>query len=115
MLRGIKASLLLASLAVVGLALWAGAQVEPTGSRMAVAADRFVESLSQTAGRQGHVSVRFARAAQLAFHPARPQGAADQGAEPRTASAGVCPDPVGPERVGLLEGHHDHEPRADPP
>ena len=35
-------------LAVVGLALWAGAQVEPTGSRMAVAADRFVESLTPT-------------------------------------------------------------------
>src|SRR5271155_3424080 len=46
-MRGIKASLLLASVAVVGLALWAGAQVEPTGSRMAVTADRFLESLSQ--------------------------------------------------------------------
>ena len=46
MLRGIKASVLLASVAVVGLALWAGAQVEPTGSRMAVAADRLLESLS---------------------------------------------------------------------
>ena len=48
MMRGIKASLLLASVAVVGLALWAGAQVEPTGSRMAVTADRLLESLSQT-------------------------------------------------------------------
>jgi hypothetical protein len=48
MLRGIKASLLLASIAVVGLALWAGAQVEPTGSRMAVTADRLVESLTAT-------------------------------------------------------------------
>jgi hypothetical protein len=47
MLRGIKASVLLASVAVVGLALWAGAQVEPTGSRMAVTADRFLESLTQ--------------------------------------------------------------------
>ncbi len=46
MMRGIKPSLLLASVAVVGLALWAGAQVEPTGSRMAVAADRFLASLS---------------------------------------------------------------------
>jgi Protein of unknown function (DUF3500) len=46
MLRGIRASLLLASVAVVGLALWAGAQVEPTGSRMAVTADRLVESLT---------------------------------------------------------------------
>ena len=48
MLRGIKASVLLASVAVVGLALWAGAQVEPTGSRMAVTADRLLESLTQT-------------------------------------------------------------------
>jgi hypothetical protein len=48
MLRGIKASVLLASVAVVGLALWAGAQVEPTGSRMAVTADRLLGSLSQT-------------------------------------------------------------------
>ena len=48
MLRGIKASVLLASVAVVGLALWAGAQVEPTGSRMAVTADRLLDSLTQT-------------------------------------------------------------------
>jgi hypothetical protein len=46
-MRGIKASLLLASLAVVGFALWAGAQIESTGSRMALAADRFMDSLSQ--------------------------------------------------------------------
>jgi hypothetical protein len=45
-MRGIKASLVLASMAVVGLALWAGAYVDQTGSRMAVAADRFVASLS---------------------------------------------------------------------
>jgi hypothetical protein len=42
----IKPSMLLASVAVVGLALWARAQVEPSGSRMALAADRFVKSLS---------------------------------------------------------------------
>jgi hypothetical protein len=45
-MRGIKASLLLASVGVVGVALWAGAQVEPIGSRMAVAADRLLDSLS---------------------------------------------------------------------
>jgi Protein of unknown function (DUF3500) len=44
-MRGIKASLVLASMVVVGLALWAGAYVDQTGSRMAVAADRFVKSL----------------------------------------------------------------------
>jgi hypothetical protein len=45
-MRGIKASLVLASMAVVGLALWAGAYVDQTGSRMAVAADRLLASLS---------------------------------------------------------------------
>jgi hypothetical protein len=44
-MRGIKASLVLASMVVVGLALWAGAYVDQTGSRMAVAADRFLKSL----------------------------------------------------------------------
>jgi hypothetical protein len=45
-MRGIKLSLLLAAVAVVGVALWAGAYVEQTGSRMATAANRFLESLS---------------------------------------------------------------------
>jgi hypothetical protein len=45
-MRGIKPSLVLASIAIVGLALWAGAQIEPSGSRMAQAADRFLASLS---------------------------------------------------------------------
>jgi hypothetical protein len=45
-MRGIKLSLVLASMAVVGLALWAGAQIEPSGTRMAMAAERFVKSLS---------------------------------------------------------------------
>jgi hypothetical protein len=47
-MRGIKPSLVLASVAVVVLALWAGAYVEATGSRMAVAADRLLASLSPT-------------------------------------------------------------------
>lgn len=45
MMRGIKASLVLASMAVVGLTLWAGAYFDQTGSQMAVAADRFLKSL----------------------------------------------------------------------
>ncbi len=45
-MRGIKASLVLASMVVVGLALWAGAYIDQTGSRMAVAADRLLASLS---------------------------------------------------------------------
>ena len=45
-MRGIKPSLVLASVAVVGLSLWAAAQIEPSGSRMAVAADRLLSSLS---------------------------------------------------------------------
>src|SRR4051812_5009201 len=47
MMRGIKPSLVLASVAVVALALWAGAYVEQTGSRMAVAAQRFLAALSK--------------------------------------------------------------------
>jgi hypothetical protein len=45
-MKGIKLSVALASLGIVGLALWAGAQIEPSGNRMAVAADRFLKSLS---------------------------------------------------------------------
>jgi Protein of unknown function (DUF3500) len=45
-MRGIKLSLVLAATAVVGLALWAGAYVDQTGSRMAAAAERFLASLS---------------------------------------------------------------------
>ncbi len=40
-----RASLVLASAAVVGLSLWAGAYVDQTGSRMAVSADRLLKSL----------------------------------------------------------------------
>ena len=47
-MKRIKPSLVLASAAVVGLALWASAYVEQTGSRMAVAADRFLDSLSKS-------------------------------------------------------------------
>ena len=46
-MKRIKPSLVLAAAAVVGMALWAGAYVEQTGSRMAVAADRFLDSLSK--------------------------------------------------------------------
>jgi len=46
-MRGIKPSLVLASVAVVGLCLWASAQFEPSGGRMIVAADRFLKSLSE--------------------------------------------------------------------
>jgi hypothetical protein len=42
----IKLSLVLAAIGVVTLALWAGAYVEQTGSRMAVAAGRFLAALS---------------------------------------------------------------------
>jgi hypothetical protein len=43
----IKLSLLVASVALVGLALWAGAYFEQTGSRMAQSASRFLASLSR--------------------------------------------------------------------
>ena len=89
-MRGIKLSLVLASMAVVGLAVWAGAYVEQTGSRMAVAADRFLASLSKDQAAKAVISAR--RAAQLALHSPPPQGPADQGTEPRAAGAGLRPD-----------------------
>ena len=46
-MQRIKPSLILASAVVVGIALWASTYVEQTGSRMAVAADRFLESLTK--------------------------------------------------------------------
>jgi hypothetical protein len=42
-----KPSVILASLGVVGLALWAGAFVDQTGTRMAAAASRFVAALDK--------------------------------------------------------------------
>jgi hypothetical protein len=44
-MRGMKPSLALAALAVVGLAVWAGARLDQTGTRMAAAATRFLASL----------------------------------------------------------------------
>ncbi len=45
-MRGIRLSFVLASMIVVGLALWAGAYVDQTGSRMATAAERLLLTLS---------------------------------------------------------------------
>ncbi len=43
--HGIKPSLTLAAAAVVGTALWAGAQIDTTGNAMAIAAERFLAAL----------------------------------------------------------------------
>lgn len=46
-MRGMKPSLMLAALGVVGLALWAGAYVDQSGSQMATAASRFLKALDK--------------------------------------------------------------------
>jgi hypothetical protein len=46
-MQRIKPSLILASSVVVGAAVWASTYFDQTGSRMAVAADRFLDSLSK--------------------------------------------------------------------
>lgn len=51
-MRGLKPSVALASLAVVGLALWAGAYIDQSGSRMATAANRFLEALDDAQAKQ---------------------------------------------------------------
>lgn len=62
----IKLSLVLAAIAVVGLALWAGAYVEQTGSRMAVAAGRLLAALSKD--QQAKASYPFESPERLDWH-----------------------------------------------
>ncbi|MDR3632468.1 MAG: DUF3500 domain-containing protein [Isosphaeraceae bacterium] len=51
-MRGLKPSVALASVAVIGLALWAGAYVDQSGSRMATAANRFLTALDDSQSKQ---------------------------------------------------------------
>jgi hypothetical protein len=51
-MRGIKPSLAMAAMGVVGLAIWAGAYVDQTGSRMATAAGRFLAALDDGQAKQ---------------------------------------------------------------
>lgn len=51
-MRGLKPSVALASVAVIGLALWANAYVDQSGSRMAAAASRFLVSLDESQSKQ---------------------------------------------------------------
>jgi len=52
-MRGLKPSLALASVGVIGLALWASAFVDRTGSDMATSAQRFVAALDEAQKGQG--------------------------------------------------------------
>lgn len=56
-MRGLRPSLLLGTAAVIGLALWAGAQAESAGGAMATAADRFLDALD--AGQKGKAAFAF--------------------------------------------------------
>ena len=62
----IRLSLVLAAIGVVALALWAGAYVEQTGSRMAVAAGRFLAALSKD--QAAKVSYPFDSSERLDWH-----------------------------------------------
>jgi hypothetical protein len=61
-----KPSLALAALGVVGLALWASAYVDQTGSQMASAADRFLAALDDTQSAQA--AFAFDSAERLNWH-----------------------------------------------
>ena len=65
-MQRLKPSLLLAAAAVVGTALWASAYVEQTGSRMAQAADRFLESLPKAQAEKAQFA--FDSAERLNWH-----------------------------------------------
>lgn len=76
-MRGVKLSLVLASIAVVAMALWAGAYIEQTGSHMAVAADRFLSSLSKDQAAKATYPFDSSERLDWHFIPLRPQRIAD--------------------------------------
>ena len=82
---------------------------------MATAADRFLASLDKEQLAQATFAFDSPGAAQLALHPPRAQGPADQGDDPRAAGLAFGLLHTGVGRVGLPQGHDDHEPGADPP
>lgn len=65
-MRGMKPSLALAAMAVVGLAVWAGARVDQTGTRMAAAATRFLTSLDD--GQATQASFTFDSPERINWH-----------------------------------------------
>src|SRR5713101_5833500 len=65
-MRGMKPSLALAALGVMGLALWASAFVDRTGADMATAADRFVVALDD--GQRGKAVFPFESPERLNWH-----------------------------------------------
>jgi hypothetical protein len=73
-MQRIKPSLVLASGAVVGMALLASAYVEQTGSRMAVAADRFLDSLSKSQAEKAVFAFDSAERLNWHFIPRERQG-----------------------------------------
>ena len=114
-MKRIKPSLVLASAAVVGMALWASAYVEQTGSRMAVAADRFLESLTKTQAEKAVFAFDSPERLNWHFIPRDRQGHPDQGADARAARPRLRPDLHGHRRRRLPQGHDDHEPGAGAP
>ncbi len=65
-MRGIKPSVTLAAVAVIGLALWANAKVERAGSRMASAAERWLDSLDDD--QRGQATFAFDSSERLNWH-----------------------------------------------
>jgi len=65
-MQRIKPSVVLAAAAVVGIALYASAYVDQTGSRMAMATKRFVDSLPQ--GKAEKATFRFDDPERLNWH-----------------------------------------------
>src|SRR5207247_940412 len=63
---GMKPSLALAALGVVGVALWASAYVDQTGSLMAQSANRFLSALDE--GQATQASFAFDAAERLNWH-----------------------------------------------
>ena len=106
----IKPSLVLASAAVVGMALWASAYVEQTGSRMAMAADRFLDSLSKE--QKEKATYEFDSKERLNWHfiPRERNGLPIKELNSAQRAPRVRPDLHRHRWRRLPEGHDDHEP-----
>ena len=115
MMRGMKPSLALAAIGVVGLAAWAGAFFDQPGSRMATASMRFVASLDKE--QLATATFPFDSPERLNWHfiPRERKGLLDQGHDARLSARLRLRNHSHRSRcLGLSQGHDNHEPRTGP-
>ncbi len=113
-MRGVKPSLALAAMAVMGLAVWASAVNDSSGGQMASAAGRILAALDKE--QIAKVEFPFDSPERINWHfiPRERKGLSVKEMTPaqRALMFGLLEH--GPGCVGLREVDDDHEPGADP-